>query len=317
MKHETIHHTPVLADAVSRLANVTPGETWVDCTLGFAGHAHRLLDAGAKLVGIDQDRDARDYSRRRLASFAGRFHILSGNFRDVRALLNGVEIGTVDGILADVGVSSYQLDQDERGFSFRRPGPVDMRMNREQGETALELIERLSQKELTRILRQFGEEPFAHPIARSIHEWKDSGDKLNTQTLADAVRAAIPKRVRAKLKHHPATRTFQALRIAVNQELAVLDALIESIPEMLNPGGRALIISFHSLEDRIVKKRFNEWAGRNKKAGPGGRTLPMPVAPSFELLTKRPIIAEPAECEANPRARSAKLRAVRKLRMAA
>ena len=317
MQQETIHHTPVLADAVSRLACVTPGETWVDCTLGFAGHAQRILADGATLIGIDQDSDARRYASKRLASHSERVRILAGNFRYLKTLLNEIDVSGVDGILADIGVSSYQLDQDERGFSFRRVGPVDMRMDRDGGETALQLIERLSKKELARILRKYGEEPFANPIAGAIHQWKDDGGPLNTQTLADAIRGAIPKRVCAKLKHHPATRSFQALRIAVNEELTVLDDLLDAIPEMLKPGGRALIISFHSLEDRIVKKRFNEWAGRNVKPGPRGRTLPSPVTPTFELLANRPIVASQEECQSNPRARTAKLRGVRKLELAA
>jgi len=317
VQEATIHHTPVLADAVSRLACVTPGETWVDCTLGFAGHAHRLLADGATLIGIDQDRDARQYATERLAPHSDRVQILAGNFRDLQTLLAEIDVSGVDGILADIGVSSYQLDQDERGFSFRRLGPVDMRMDRDRGETALDLIERLSKKELARILRKYGEEPFAHPIANAIHQWKDGGGALNTQTLADVIRSAIPKGVRVKLKHHPATRSFQALRIAVNEELAVLDGLLDAIPKLLNPGGRALIISFHSLEDRIVKRRFNEWAGRNVKPGPGGRTLPSPVRPTFELLTNRPIIASKDECQANPRARTAKLRCVKKLGLVA
>ena len=317
MTVRAVHHIPVLSDAVSRFASIQPGETWVDCTLGFAGHTRQLLNAGASVYGIDQDIHARDASRVSLAEYGERVKIIAGNFTDLPTLLESVGLTAVDGILADIGVSSYQLDTDVRGFSFSRPGPVDMRMNTGEGETAHALIERLTTNELARILKRFGEEPFAGPVARAMQAWAAKSGPHNTLTLAAAIAEAMPQRVRAKLRHHPATRSFQALRIAVNDELGALEGLLDAIPDCLLPGGRAIIISFHSLEDRMVKKRFNTWAGRNIKPGPGGRNLPVAARPTFELLTRKPESATDTECAENPRSRSARLRAARKLGAAA
>ena len=317
MKAEMTFHTPVLADDVVRLAEVTPGDRWVDCTLGFGGHSTSLLERGASVIGIDQDADARTFSKQRLAHFDDQIHIVAGNFGDVAELLDESGDGPVDGILADIGVSSFQLDEAERGFSFRRAGPIDMRMNRDAGESALELIKRLTQRELTRILKRYGEEPLAGVIARAIKAWATENVADDTTALAAIIAEAMPNRVRSKLKHHPATRTFQALRIAVNDELGALERLLAAIPACLKPGGRALVISFHSLEDRLVKRAFNRWSGRNVQPGPGGRALPVVQRPAFELLTTKPVTASAEECGANPRARTAKLRAVRKLEIAA
>jgi 16S rRNA (cytosine1402-N4)-methyltransferase len=313
----TEKHIPVLADSVTQIAAVQPGEVWVDCTLGFAGHTRRLLDAGASVYGIDQDADARAAAAANLSDYGDRIRIVAGNFGDLDTLLESQGVDTVDGILADIGVSSFQLDTSIRGFSFRRPGPVDMRMNQDSGETAQALIERLPTRELARILRRFGEEPFAGPIARAMQAWAQGSGPHDTVTLATTIADTLPQKVRAKLKHHPATRSFQALRIAVNDELGALERLLDAIPNCLGTGGRALIISFHSLEDWLVKSRFNRWAGRNIAPGPGGRTLPVAASPTFDLLTRKPAIATPNECDANPRSRTARLRAVRKLGTAA
>ena len=190
-------------------------------------------------------------------------------------------------------------------------------MNRDGGESALELIRRLTPRELTRILKMYGEEPLAGVIARAIKAWATDNVADDTTVLAGVIAEAMPNRVRSKLKHHPATRTFQALRIAVNDELGALERLLEAIPTCLKPGGRALVISFHSLEDRLVKRAFNQWSGRNIQPGPGGRALPVVQRPDFELLTTKPVTASAEECDSNPRARTAKLRGVRKLEAAA
>ncbi len=306
-----MHHRPVLARAVSRLAAVRPGELWVDCTLGFAGHAGRLLEAGARLVGFDRDPDALGHARQTLAPFADRVNFVHGDFRDVQALL--ADLGPVDGLLADLGVSSWQLDRPERGFSFQATGPVDMRMDRSRGEPAEALIRRLSVPELAEVIRRYGEEPFAGPIARALATWAAGPGPFDTTTLARAVVGALPRKAAAKRRHHPATKTFQALRIAVNDELGALEALLAALPGVLAPGGRALIISFHSLEDRLVKRRFADLSGRNRPQAPR-RGLPPPPAPpaAFDLLTRKPVTAEADELDDNPRARSAKLRAVQK-----
>lgn len=307
-----MHHRPVLARAVSACAAVRPGELWVDCTLGFAGHARGLLEAGARLVGIDRDAEALAHARATLADFSERVEFVHGDFRDIERLVEAA--GPVDGLLADLGVSSWQLDRPERGFSFQAAGPVDMRMDPSRGEPAMALIRRLSVPELADLIRRFGEEQYAGPIARGLVAWAAGEGPHDTATLARAVVEALPRKAAAMRKHHPATKTFQALRIAVNDELGALDALLDAIPRVLAPGGRALVISFHSLEDRVVKQRFAEWSGRRRPPAPR-RGLPPPPAPppEFELLTRKPITAEGDELADNPRARSAKLRAVRRL----
>ncbi len=305
-------HVPVLAHAVLALAAVRTGEIWVDCTVGFAGHARQLLDAGARVYGVDQDGEALASAAEALASYGGRAALLRGNFRDVGRLLDDAGVGPVDGFLADVGVSSHQLDAAARGFSFQAAGPLDMRMSG-AGETAAELVARLDEAALTGILRTYGEEPFAGRVARAMKQYVAEPGPHDTVGLADAIARALPQKARHARKRHPATRAFQALRIAVNDELGALEALLETIPERLAPGGRALVISFHSLEDRLVKKTFARWSG--KSAAPVRRGLPPPPseAPAFELLTRRPVVADEAELAENPRARSAKLRAVRKV----
>ncbi|MCB9535956.1 MAG: 16S rRNA (cytosine(1402)-N(4))-methyltransferase RsmH [Myxococcales bacterium] len=306
------HHVPVLADAVARLAAVRPGERWVDCTLGFAGHALLLLEAGARLWGVDQDPEARAHAAELLSAHADRFTLLPGNFRDLEALLRDADVPPVDGLLADVGVSSWQLDQAHRGFSFSHAGPVDMRMDPTRGETALDLLRRLEVPTLAGLLRTYGEEPFAGPIARALKTWAEGAGPHDTGAMAAVVQGALPRKAAATRTRHPATRTFQALRIAVNDELGALEALLDAIPRVLAPGGRALIITFHSLEDRLVKRTFAGWT---KPAAAPRRGLPPPpdAAPAFALLTRKGETADDAEIARNPRARSARLRGVRKL----
>ena len=311
---EKSYHYPVLADDVARVASVSPGDVWVDCTLGFAGHTKRLLDEGATVLGIDQDSEARRLTGETLASYGHQVRILAGNFGELSNVLAAEGVKEVDGILADIGVSSYQLDQSHRGFSFRRSGPIDMRMNTSEGETAEALLRRLSTADLADVLRRYGEEPFAMRITRAVHRWLETAQDPTTTELADCIATAIPAKARSKQRHHPATKTFQALRIVVNDELGALERLLESIPHHLAPGGRAIIISFHSLEDRMVKRSMNRWAGKGMNQAPR-RGLPPPVSepPKFELLTRKAITASEEECHQNPRSRSAKMRACRKL----
>ena len=285
------HHLPVLPNETVSLLRPENGGTFVDGTLGFGGHARLLLDAGAtRLIGIDQDHIALEYARTLLGSQAV---CISGNFSRLRYLLKPLGIGQVAGILLDIGVSSMQLDDEERGFSFRSDGPLDMRMNLEATECAADLVNSLPEAELADILFRFGEERLSRRIAKLIVDRRRKLRFERTADLAEVVTSAYPPS--ARFKHpHPATRTFQALRIAVNDELSALEQGISQSFELLAPGGVLAIISFHSLEDRIVKNAFRLQATERK----------------WNILTKRPMIAGDEERQANPRSRSAKLRAI-------
>ena len=306
---QSSEHIPVLAEPVRRLAAAKPGEVWVDCTLGFGGHTADLLAAGARVYGVDRDPQARAATAARLAPYADRFSMLSGDFRHVAALLAAEGVEAVDGLLADLGVSSWQLDQAERGFSFQHAGPVDMRMDPAGPRTALDLLRTLPMGEIADLLRRYGEEPFAGPIARAMKAWAEGPGPHSTTGLAAVVAGALPAKAQRTRHRHPATRAFQALRMAVNDELGALETLLATLPTLLRPGGRALLISFHSLEDRPIKQAFAAWT---RPPEPPRRGLPAPDAaePPFVALTRKPVIADEAEVATNPRARSAKLRAV-------
>ncbi|HEY6100025.1 MAG TPA: 16S rRNA (cytosine(1402)-N(4))-methyltransferase RsmH [Anaeromyxobacter sp.] len=304
-------HEPVLAREVVEILRPAPGKLLVDCTLGGGGHAGLFLERGARVIGIDKDPRALAAANARLARFGEAFRAVRADFRDARNVLDALGIAEVDGALADLGVSSPQLDVAERGFSFSRPGPLDMRMA-EEGETLADLLRRIDERELARILREYGEEPFARPVARAVKRAVEREGAVDTARLAEVVSQAIPRKAWPR-KIHPATRTFQALRIAVNDELGALAAWLDGLPTLLAPGGRAAVISFHSLEDRRVKERF--------RALTQACTCPpdLPVCAcgakaSFAPVTRKAVTASDAEVVANPRARSAKLRAVEKLR---
>jgi len=303
-----VHRTVLQKEAVSLLA-AAPGKLILDGTLGGGGHALALLDAGARVVGLDQDEQALAAARERLA---GRDVVIAhGNFRDARALLDGLGLGDVDGALVDLGVSSPQLDDPSRGFSFREGGPLDMRMDPSRGQPLSERLDEWDEKALTRILDSLGEERFARRIAREIQRAQADRKLTDTKQLAELVAASIPRK--AWPKHiHPATRTFQALRIAVNDELGALADWLSELPRIVARGGRALAISFHSLEDRMVKQGFAKLAT--------GCICPplLPVCAcgrtaQWKVLTKKPVEAGEEELAANPRARSARLRAVERL----
>jgi 16S rRNA (cytosine1402-N4)-methyltransferase len=284
------------------LLEPSEGRVIVDGTLGGGGHSEALLERGATVVGIDRDPSAIAAARARLARFGDRFRAVQGNFGDVASLVEG----PVDGLLLDLGVSSPQLDRAERGFSFLHDGPLDMRMG-DGGETAAQLIERLSERELADLISGLGEERFARPIA---HELKARLPKTTGQAV-EAVKAAVPRKDWPK-NIHVATRTFQALRIAVNDELGQLDAALAALPSLLKPGGRAAIISFHSLEDRKVKQAFRALCGQAPDGLPRGLPVRRATKADFTALTKKPIVAGEEERSNNPRARSARLRAVEK-----
>jgi 16S rRNA (cytosine1402-N4)-methyltransferase len=271
------------------------GGVYCDVTLGGAGHATRLLEASApdgRLIGLDRDEDALAAARERLAPYGDRVTLVHAPFAETRAVLEALHAGPVDGLLCDLGVSSHQLDTAERGFAFGREGPLDMRMDRSQGPTAKDILDTFPEAELARVLREYGEERFAGRIARVLKEGARANTLRTTTDLARAIAAVVPTRERHK---DPATRTFQALRLVVNDELRQLDTLLADLPDLVAPGGRAVFISFHSLEDRAVKVRFRELSPK--------------FDPTFVRLTPKPLVPSDEEIAQNPRARSAKLRA--------
>ena len=306
-------HATVLQGEVVELLGPGDGKLLLDGTLGGGGHALLFLEAGASVIGIDRDPRAVAAARARLARFGEAFRAARADFRDARNVLDAMGITAVDGALVDLGVSSPQLDEGERGFSFSRPGPLDMRMSGE-GESLAELLERADVKELTRILREYGEEPFARPVARAIRAAVEEhgAHALDTAGLAEVIARAIPRKAWPR-NIHPATRTFQALRIAVNDELGALAAWLEALPRVLGTGGRAAAISFHSLEDRMVKHGFQALT-RACTCPPGLPVCACGSDPGFRPLTKKAVVASDEEVARNPRSRSARLRAVVKVR---
>lgn len=297
-----VHEPVMVAEAVSALG-CRPGGFWVDATLGAGGHAAAILESTAPdgfLLGIDRDREILKLAGERLAAYAGRFELAHGNFSELGAVLERAGKGPVNGVLLDLGISSLQIDRPERGFSFRADAPLDMRMDRTEGRTALDLVASAREEELARIIFEYGEEHRSRRIARAICLEREHAGALTTQRLAAAIAGAIGAGGPRGGRIHPATRTFQALRIAVNRELEALAEVLAAIPGLLAPGGRACIISYHSLEDRAVKQAFRALA-------PPGRSR-QPAA--FELLTKKPQRPGKDELRRNPRARSARLRAI-------
>ncbi len=307
-------HVPVLATEV--LAYLAPRSAgiYVDGTIGGAGHAEQILRASApagKLYGFDRDQQALAAAAKRLATFGDRVQLIHDNFAGMSGDLASIGITEIDGLLLDLGVSSHQLDTAERGFSFQQDAPLDMRMDTSKGPTAADLVNGLSQAELARIIREYGDERWAARIATHIVQAREIAPLVSTAQLVDIVKGAVPK-AKWEERLHPATRTFQSLRIAVNNELDSLKNGLENGLKLLRKGGRAVVISFHSLEDRIVKNIFRDLA--NPCNCP--KNLPQCIcgrSPELQILTNRPVMAGVAEVDENPRARSARLRAAEKL----
>lgn len=303
----------LLAETVELLAPENGG-IFVDATLGLGGHTEAILNASpnAKVIGIDQDTEAIAYAKKRLEKFGARFEVYHANFSEIADVLGEAKVEKVDGVLADLGVSSLQLDSETRGFSFRYDAPLDMRMNAaSEEETVAELLDTITEFELARIIYEYGEERFSRRIARRIIEKRERGETpQTTKELAEIVARIVPKSKKDKI--HPATRTFQALRIAVNRELEILEDFLKTAVENLNENGRLAIISFHSLEDRIVKHAFQKLAGRCD-CPPNFPVCVCGAEKKIEILTKKPIVPGAIEIAENPRARSAKLRVCRKL----
>jgi 16S rRNA (cytosine1402-N4)-methyltransferase len=307
---EDFVHEPVLANEVVAALRPAPGMLILDGTLGGGGHSRLLLEAGARVIALDKDPRALAAAQARLARWGEAFRAVRGDFRDAGATLDALGISGVDGALVDLGVSSPQFDVAERGFSFSRPGPLDMRMS-DEGETLEALLRRIDERELARIIDEYGEEPFARPIARAIKAAIAREERLDTRELAEVVSHAIPRRAWPK-HHHAATRTFQALRIAVNDELGALASWLDSLPAILNAGGRAAAISFHSLEDRMVKEKFQALT-RACVCPPDLPVCGCGAKVAFARVTRKPVTADDDELAKNPRARSAKLRVLEKL----
>lgn len=307
-------HQSVLLDECVDILNAEDGELFVDATLGLGGHAAAILNISetARVIGIDQDKEALSLATARLKVFGSRFFPFQSNFTAIADVVDKAKLGEPDGILADLGVSSLQLDSDRRGFSFRFDAPLDMRMDQDSDdETAAELIARLSHEELANIIYRFGEERASRKIARWIIEKREAGEPITTTfELAELVRRAV--KTNSKDRTHPATRTFQALRIAVNHELDILKQFIFDSVEILKTNGVLAIITFHSLEDRIVKHAFQLLAGKCQ-CPPRIPQCICGTAKKVEILTKKPILPSEFEMERNSRSRSAKLRACRKL----
>ena len=306
-------HRPVLLQEALKYLVPERGGLFVDCTVGLGGHSEAILKSSpdTRILGLDLDPAALEYSRQRLAPFGNRFRAVQANFRKIVTVSREAGESDAAGVLVDLGVSSLQFDSPERGFSFRFDAPLDMRMDPTTGPTAADLLQQLPEAEIARIIFEFGEERHSRRIARRIVERREQGQPVTTTAeLAELVRGAVGGHKRQQI--HPATRTFQALRIAVNHELDGLGEFVETAVDLLAQDGRFVAISFHSLEDRIVKRELRRLSGvcecppRLPVCSCGARKV-------IEILTRRPVTPSDRELEENPRARSAKLRAVRKL----
>lgn len=303
------HYSVLLNEAIEYL-NIKPNGIYVDCTLGGGGHSSEILKRlqGGHLYSFDQDDYAIERATDRLSKISNSFTIIKSNFKDIKSALNSYGVEHIDGVLYDLGVSSFQLDIPERGFSYRYDAPLDMRMDQGKPLTAEIVVNEYSFQELFTIFQRYGEEPFAKQIARKIEEVRKTKRIQTTFELVDVIKSALPQKVLNK-KGHPAKQVFQALRIAVNDELRVFEDSLTDALNMLNPKGRCVVISFQSLEDRICKTIFKERSTINIPEG-----LPIVVkdlAP-FELITRHPILPSEAELDENLRSHSAKMRVIEK-----
>ncbi|UNC92881.1 16S rRNA (cytosine(1402)-N(4))-methyltransferase RsmH [Candidatus Contubernalis alkaliaceticus] len=306
-------HVPVLLKEVIEHLNCETGKKFLDCTLGQGGHSREILEAvgpGGFLWGLDQDQRALDNAKKNLSPYSN-FKLIQGSFKDLSQIAQDEGINALDGILFDLGISSAQLDSLERGFTYQQEAPLDMRMDLSQKTTAQDLVNELSERELVEIIKNFGEELWARRIAKFIIRERKEKRIKTTGQMVDIIKAAIPARARRK-GGHPARRTFQALRIAVNQELESLSRGLEASISILKPKGRLCVISFHSLEDKIVKKFFGD-KSRGCVCPPQMPICNCAQKPELKIVNRKPILPEPEEIQVNPRSRSAKLRVGEKI----
>ena len=307
------HKSVLLQECIDAL-NIRPDGIYLDGTLGGAGHSSQIarrLTEGGRLIGVDRDRTALAAAKERLAPYADRVTLVHSNFAEIDAILDSLGIPAVDGMLFDLGVSSPQLDDASRGFSYMADAPLDMRMDKDDALTAGEVVNTWPQGELRRILYEYGEERYAPQIAAAICRAREKAPIETTLELVDIIRSAMPAQA-LREKQHPAKRSFQAIRIAVNDELGAVSRMMQAAVGRLNPGGRLAVITFHSLEDRIVKSEMQQ-AARGCTCPPEFPVCVCGKKPLVKLVTRKPIVSGPAELEENPRARSAKLRVAEKL----
>ena len=307
------HKSVLLQECIDAL-NIRPDGIYLDGTLGGAGHSSQIarrLTEGGRLIGVDRDRTALAAAKERLAPYADRVTLVHSNFAEIDAILDSLGIPAVDGMLFDLGVSSPQLDDASRGFSYMADAPLDMRMDKDDALTAGEVVNTWPQGELRRILYDYGEERYAPQIAAAICRAREKAPVETTLELVDIIRSAMPAQA-LREKQHPAKRSFQAIRIAVNDELGAVSRMMQAAVGRLNPGGRLAVITFHSLADRIVKSEMQQ-AARGCTCPPEFPVCVCGKKPLVKLVTRKPIVSGPAELEENPRARSAKLRVAEKL----
>jgi len=308
------HHEPIMLRECLTLLAPERGGVFADGTLGGGGHAEAVLHAlpeTGRLIGIDRDGDALAAASKRLGPFKERFTAVKGNFFQIRQILDSLGISGLDGMLVDLGVSSYQLDNPQRGFSYHENAPLDMRMDQNASFSAYDVVNGYDERELTRILRDYGEEKWAARIASFIIKARQEKPLTTTSELVDLIRAAIPAAARRE-GGHPAKRTFQAIRIEVNGELEGLSKAVDEMADCLKPGGRLAVITFHSLEDRIVKQAFQRME-RPCTCPPSAPVCICGKQPTAKILTRKPLTASEEELKENSRAKSAKLRAMEKI----
>lgn len=309
----TFEHKSVLLDEVISILDPHNAGVYCDGTLGGGGHAERILESSAPdgtVIGIDQDLEAITAAKKRLERFGGRAQIFHGRFSQLEEFIRQAGFAKLDGLLLDLGVSSHQLDEVSRGFSFMNAGPLDMRMDASTGESAKEMLVRITEDELADIIYKFGEERLARQVARSIKNMETQGTLQTTGDLAVAIKRVVGRKKPGK--SDPATKSFQAIRIAVNREMAELESVLQALPEPLAIGGCVAIITFHSLEDRMVKNRFEELV--NPCKCPPGMPICACPKPYAQYTTRRSVRVSAREIESNRRARSAKVRAIRRVR---
>lgn len=306
-------HISVLLNEVVEALNLKENGVYVDATLGYAGHSSEILKRIKKghLFAFDQDRIALDAAEKKLASIANNYTLIKSNFQNMKTELNEREIYGVDGILFDLGVSSPQLDETERGFSYHKNAPLDMRMDQDKNFSAYNIVNEYTEEDLTRIIRNYGEEKYAKSIARNIVKSRQEKNIETTFDLVEIIKSSMP--AHAKRDKHPARRTFQAIRIEVNHELEILEGSIKDALSLLNIGGRCAIITFHSLEDKIVKNIFKEYT-REDEHIKGLPNIPEEYLPDYKLVYRKGITASNEELSNNPRARSATLRVIERIK---